>query len=105
MGLLQIPIEVKEIMSRPSLRGVTEASNKIEITSSVTDSIIVYVQQNEGGDDVISFKKFRTARAKAQRPGISTLRPIPGGMGKCQGWGQEIIEPVAPPDWLDRKED
>ena len=59
MGLLRIPTEMKEIMSRSSLVGVTEASRSIEITTSVTDSIIVYVQPNGDGDDIINFSEFR----------------------------------------------
>jgi len=59
MGLLRIPIHMKDIMSRSSLVGVTEASRSIEITTSVTDSIIVYVQPNGDGDDIINFNEFR----------------------------------------------
>ena len=59
LGLLRIPTEMKEIMSRSSLVGVIEASRSIEITTSVTDSIIVYVQPNGDGDDIINFDEFR----------------------------------------------
>lgn len=59
MGLLRISMEVKEIMSRPSLQGVTEASHSIEIITSATDSVIVYVQPNGTGDDIINFEDFR----------------------------------------------
>ncbi len=59
MGLLRIPMDVKEIMARRILQGVIEASHAIEVTTSVTDSVIVYVQPNGDGDDVISFEEFR----------------------------------------------
>ena len=36
MGLLRIPMGMKEIMSRPNIRGVTEASREIEVTTFVT---------------------------------------------------------------------
>jgi len=59
MGLLRIPTEMKEIVSRPSLQGVTEASHFVEVTTSATDSVIVYVQPNGTGDDIINFDDFR----------------------------------------------
>ncbi len=59
MGLLRIPMEMKEIMSRPSLQGVTEASHSIKVTTSATDCVIVYVQPNGTGDDIINFEDFR----------------------------------------------
>ena len=59
MELLRIPTDMKKIMSRSSLVGITEASRSIEITTSVTDSIIVYVQPNGDGDDIINFDEFR----------------------------------------------
>ncbi|MBU1636576.1 hypothetical protein KKC97_02820 [bacterium] len=59
MGLLRIPKEMKEIISRPSLQGVTEGSHSIEVTTSATDSVIVYVQPTGSGDDIINFDDFR----------------------------------------------
>jgi len=59
MALLDIPMPVKEIMSRPTLRGVTEASKAIEVTTRVAECIIVYVQPNGSGPDVISFEEYR----------------------------------------------
>lgn len=68
MGLLRIPMEMKEIMSHPNLQGVTRASNSIEVTASVTDSVIVYVQPNGNGDDIITFEDFRDVVQKHDDP-------------------------------------
>ncbi|MBD3251053.1 hypothetical protein GF380_01075 [Candidatus Uhrbacteria bacterium] len=68
MGLLRIPMEMKEIMSLPSLQGVTEASHSIEITTTATDSVIVYVQPNGTGDDIINFEDFRAVVQKHDDP-------------------------------------
>jgi hypothetical protein len=68
MGLLQIPLEMKEIMSRPRLQGAIEASRAIEVTTSATVSIIVYVQPNGNGDDIISFEDFRAIVQKHHDP-------------------------------------
>ena len=58
MGLLSIPIQMKEIMMRPNLQGVNELSRKIEITVKSTESLIVYVQPNGDSKDIISFCEF-----------------------------------------------
>jgi len=68
MGLLWIPMEMKEIMSRTSLQGATEASYSIDITTSATDSVIIYVQPNGTGDDIISFEGFRDVVQKHDDP-------------------------------------
>ncbi|MBC8207091.1 MAG: hypothetical protein ISR85_06265 [Kiritimatiellales bacterium] len=68
MGLLRIPADMKEIMSRPGLQGVTEASHGVAVTASVTDSIIVYVQPNGSGDDIINFEDFRAVVQKHDDP-------------------------------------
>ena len=71
MGLLRIPKEMKDIMSRSSLVGVTEASRGIQITTTVIDSMIVYVQPNGNGDDIINFDEFRAVVKKHDDP-VST---------------------------------
>ncbi len=68
MELLRIPTDMKDIMSRSSLKGVTEASRFIEITTSVTDCVIVYVQPNGEGQDIINFDEFRTVVQKHDDP-------------------------------------
>lgn len=68
MGLLRIPIDLKNIMLRPGLQGTTEASRAIEITSSAKECIIVYVQPNGNGDDIISFDDFRAVVQKHDDP-------------------------------------
>lgn len=68
MGLIRIPIEMKGIMSRSSLQGVTEVSYNIEITTSVTDSLIVYVQPNGEGNNIINFEEFSATVIKHGDP-------------------------------------
>ncbi len=68
MGLIQIPSEMKEIMSRSSLQGANEASYSIKITKSVTESIIVYVQPNGVGNDIINFEEFSATVKKDGDP-------------------------------------
>ena len=68
MGLLRIPLEMKEIMSRSELQGVIEASQAVEVTACVTDSIIIYVQPNGSGADIINFEAFRAVVQKHDDP-------------------------------------
>jgi len=58
MGLLRIPMQMKEIMAKSGLQGATEASRQIKITAKVKESLIVYIQPNGDGPDVISFREF-----------------------------------------------
>lgn len=60
MGLLQIPGELTEIMAGPSLRGASQASTDIVVTSPSTIPHIVYVQPNDDGPDgtIVSFREF-----------------------------------------------
>ena len=58
MGLLRIPVSMKEIMTRPTLKGINEASNQIEITATPAETLIVYVQPNGTGPHVISFQEL-----------------------------------------------
>ena len=60
MGLLRIPAQVKEIMARPNLQGVIEASRHIEIASHANECLIMYVQPDGTQPDVISFEDFAT---------------------------------------------
>jgi hypothetical protein len=59
VGQLRVPQEMKRIMSLPNPRGVTEASRAVEISTSVSESRIVYVQPYGDEDNVISFEYFR----------------------------------------------
>lgn len=58
MGLLRIPIQMRDIMERSTLQGITEASSQIEITAKSTEPIIVYVQPSGSGPNVITFREF-----------------------------------------------
>jgi hypothetical protein len=58
MGLLRIPIALKEIMAGPRLLGATAASAGIVITAPSAKPHIVYVQPNGNGSGIISFKEF-----------------------------------------------
>lgn len=68
MGLIRIPSLMTEIMSRSNLKGVTEASRKVEISSKVKECLIVYVQPNGTGPDIISFDKFRATVTQHDDP-------------------------------------
>ncbi len=68
MGLLRLPPEMKEIMAGQDLRGVSEASVAVEVTATVTDCIIVYVQPHGSGDDIINFEEFRTTVLRHDDP-------------------------------------
>lgn len=59
MGLLHIPSKVATIMSRDRLQGITEASRDIDVTTSVTESLVVYVQPVQNGHETISFEDFQ----------------------------------------------
>jgi hypothetical protein len=58
MELLRIPMQMKNIMAGANLQGATEASRQIEITAHTTESLILYVQPNGTGPDVITFHEF-----------------------------------------------
>jgi hypothetical protein len=58
MGLLRIPMHMKEIMTKPALQGVNDASCQIEITAKAMKPLIVYVQPNGNGENIISFCEF-----------------------------------------------
>jgi hypothetical protein len=57
MGLLHIPITMKEIMKRPDLQGANEVSRQIKVTANARECLIVYVKPNGKGPDV-SFHEF-----------------------------------------------
>lgn len=54
----QVPGTVREIMAGDNLRGVTEASRRVEVISVVTDCDIVYIQPQGSGPQIISFDDF-----------------------------------------------
>jgi hypothetical protein len=58
MGLLRIPDSMNKIMKKPDLRGVNKASRQINITAKATETLIVYVQSNGNGPNIISFEEF-----------------------------------------------
>ena len=64
MGLLQIPVALKEIMAGQSLRGAPAASSGIVITAPSTEPRIVHVQPNGDGPDIISFHEFADVVAR-----------------------------------------
>jgi len=68
IGLLQIPMEMKKIMSRQSLQGIIKMSHAIKITAPMTNPIIVYVQPNGSGSNIINFEDFRAVIQKHDDP-------------------------------------
>ena len=68
MGLLRIPQQMKEIMSRSTLQGASEASRQIEVTAQARESLIVYVQPNGTGPDIIPFSEFADVARRHDDP-------------------------------------
>jgi hypothetical protein len=64
MGLLNIPTNMHDVISRDSLRGITAASRGVKVTCAVQRCHIVYVQPNGEGPDIISFDDFRAVVGK-----------------------------------------
>jgi len=59
MGLLEIPSALTQIMTGPSLRGVTAASRGLRVVSSaLAPPEIVYVQPHGDGPGVLGFHLF-----------------------------------------------
>ncbi len=58
MGLLRIPETMREVMARPNLQGMSAASREIEVQITSPESLIVYVQPNGEGPNVITFQDF-----------------------------------------------
>lgn len=68
MDLLRIPALMYEIMRRPTLQGVTEASRQIKVEIGPLQSQIVYVQPGGEGRDVITFGDFAEIVRKHDDP-------------------------------------
>ena len=68
MGLLCIPMLMREIMAKPALQGAYEASYHIEITANVRETLIIYVQPNGNGPNVISFSEFAEVIRRHNEP-------------------------------------
>jgi hypothetical protein len=66
IGMLHIPVVLKEIMRGPSLVGATSASKQVKIVVAPVESLVVYVQPNAAGPGIISFHEF--ARVVRRRP-------------------------------------
>ena len=58
MGLLRIPMPMKELMARSPFQGANEASRHIEVTTHADEPMIVYIVPNETGPNIISFQEF-----------------------------------------------
>ena len=68
MGLLRIPMQMREIISRPCLLGINEASLQATVTARVCECLILYIQPNGSGPDVVSFKEFATVVQRHDDP-------------------------------------
>ncbi|UCD30405.1 MAG: hypothetical protein JSV03_08035 [Planctomycetota bacterium] len=60
LGLIQVPAKLREIMTRSNLQGANEASHEVRVTCRTKQCLIVYVQPNGHGPNIISFAEFRT---------------------------------------------
>jgi hypothetical protein len=58
LGMLRLPAGLREIMARPSLRGLTGASRHVEILVDPPETLVVYVQPQGEGPNVINFRDF-----------------------------------------------
>jgi hypothetical protein len=58
LGMLRLPDAMRAIMARPSLRGITKASQQIEIQIDPPKTLVVYVQPHGQGPTVITFRDF-----------------------------------------------
>ena len=68
MGLLRIPLTMKDLMAGPNFRGVNEESLEIQITSCPTDCVMIYVQPRGAGSDVVCFRDFAVVVQKHDDP-------------------------------------
>ncbi|MCB0200712.1 MAG: hypothetical protein H6649_12920 [Caldilineae bacterium] len=68
LGLVRLPSDLKEIMSRARLQGVTKASQQITVTAKASETRILYVQPTGSDPDVLSFEDFRTVVLKHDDP-------------------------------------
>lgn len=58
LGLIVVPDALREIMARPRLQGAVGACAGVRITAPSARPLVVYVQPNGEGPDVISFAEF-----------------------------------------------
>jgi hypothetical protein len=58
LGMLRLPDAMRAIMARPSLRGITAASQQVEILVDPPETRVVYVQPHGEGSTVIPFRDF-----------------------------------------------
>jgi hypothetical protein len=68
MGLLRIPMQMKEIMAGPAIHAADELSRQIEVTANVRESRVVYVQPSGEGSHIISFAEFAEGVRKYDDP-------------------------------------
>ncbi len=68
MALLRIPAQMRDIMEGATLQGVTEVSRQVEVTYKSTETLIVYVQPNGDGPEIISFREFADVVSRHDDP-------------------------------------
>lgn len=68
LGLVELPAQLKAIMSRPRLQGVTKASQQITVTAKASEIRILYLQPTGSGPDILSFEDFRAVVLKHDDP-------------------------------------
>jgi hypothetical protein len=66
IGLVELPLSMRNIMQRDNLQGINESSNDVKITCSVKTCHIIYVQPKGKGQEIISFDDFRSIVEKHQ---------------------------------------
>lgn len=68
MGLIRMPARLRDIMSSRDLRGATATSHHIQITAKAARTLVLYLQPNGSGPDILSFEEFCAVVQKHDDP-------------------------------------
>lgn len=68
MGLIQIPTQLRDIMSRRTMQGLTAASRYIQVTAKAAKMLVLYIQPSGSDPDILSFEEFRLIVQKHNDP-------------------------------------
>jgi hypothetical protein len=68
MGLIRMPAQLRDIMSSRDQRGATATLRHIQITAKAAKMLVLYLQPNGSGPDILSFAEFRAVVQKHDDP-------------------------------------
>lgn len=57
-GFLKLPLEMEGILKKDNLVGINALADNIEVSCETKKPIVIYLQPNGEGDDVLSFEEF-----------------------------------------------